>query len=197
MLPICSFHSFGCDVFLYGNRVIGVASLLPFLGISSLDFGPLTTAAFFLGAYFKLSPTGVRPADLSNPQPNTTQHYEEQHSYPIPPVLAGPARAAWKLRGAVDPGTLLCTKPSASLSVVVPAFFGDRPDVPLQERRLLDKALTARVVDDLDGSLLSKISWTGTRFRPMQSCRDLKNWQVFRARPSGVEFGRPAWSVIA
>jgi hypothetical protein len=31
------------------NIAIGVAMLLPFLGVSSLNFGPLATAAFFLG----------------------------------------------------------------------------------------------------------------------------------------------------
>ena len=30
------------------NTAIGVAVLLPFLGVSSLNFGPLVTAAFFL-----------------------------------------------------------------------------------------------------------------------------------------------------
>ena len=30
------------------NTAIGVAVLLPFLGVSSLNLGPLTTAAFFL-----------------------------------------------------------------------------------------------------------------------------------------------------
>ena len=30
------------------NTAIGVAVLLPFLGVSSLNFGPLATAAFFL-----------------------------------------------------------------------------------------------------------------------------------------------------
>jgi hypothetical protein len=32
------------------NTAIGVAVLLPFLGVSSLNFGPLARVAFFLGA---------------------------------------------------------------------------------------------------------------------------------------------------
>jgi hypothetical protein len=31
------------------STAIGVAVLLPFLGVSSLNFGPLVTVAFFLG----------------------------------------------------------------------------------------------------------------------------------------------------
>jgi hypothetical protein len=30
------------------NTAIGIAVLLPFLGVSSLNFGPLATTAFFL-----------------------------------------------------------------------------------------------------------------------------------------------------
>ena len=34
---------------MHCSKAIGVALLLPFLGVSSLNFGPLATAAFFLG----------------------------------------------------------------------------------------------------------------------------------------------------
>jgi len=34
---------------LHCSKAIGVALLLPFLGVSSLNFGPLATAAFFFG----------------------------------------------------------------------------------------------------------------------------------------------------
>jgi hypothetical protein len=39
----------GINYLLQCSTAIGVAVLLPFLGVSSLNFGPLATAAFFLG----------------------------------------------------------------------------------------------------------------------------------------------------
>ena len=39
----------GDPYIVHCNTAIGVAVLLPFLGVSSLNFGPLATAAFFLG----------------------------------------------------------------------------------------------------------------------------------------------------
>jgi hypothetical protein len=38
----------GDPYIVHCNTAIGVAVLLPFLGVSSLNFGPLATAAFFL-----------------------------------------------------------------------------------------------------------------------------------------------------
>jgi hypothetical protein len=38
----------GKNYLLQCNTAIGVAVLLPFLGVSSLNFGPLATTAFFL-----------------------------------------------------------------------------------------------------------------------------------------------------
>ena len=42
------------------NTAIGVAVLLPFLGVSSLNFGPLATAAFFL-RWFVLAKAAGEP----------------------------------------------------------------------------------------------------------------------------------------
>jgi hypothetical protein len=44
-------HCSGKNYILHCNTAIGVAALLPFLGVSSLNFGPLR-AAFFLSALF-------------------------------------------------------------------------------------------------------------------------------------------------
>jgi hypothetical protein len=38
----------GKNYILHCNMAIGVAVLLPFLGVSSLNFGPLARVAFFL-----------------------------------------------------------------------------------------------------------------------------------------------------
>jgi hypothetical protein len=38
----------GKNYLLQCNTAIGVAALLPFLGVSSLNFGPLARVAFFL-----------------------------------------------------------------------------------------------------------------------------------------------------
>jgi hypothetical protein len=48
----CSFELADCsdkNYVLQCNTAIGVAGLLPFLGVSSLNFGPLARVAFFLG----------------------------------------------------------------------------------------------------------------------------------------------------
>ena len=50
--PCCPFNlvdSSGKNYVLQCSTAIGVAVLLPFLGVSSLNFGPLVRAAFFLG----------------------------------------------------------------------------------------------------------------------------------------------------
>jgi hypothetical protein len=41
-------HCSGKNYLLQCNTAIGVAVLLPFLGVSSLNFGPLARVAFFL-----------------------------------------------------------------------------------------------------------------------------------------------------
>ena len=49
--PCCAFKLAQCsdtNYLLQRNMAIGVAVLLPFLGVSSLNFGPLATTAFFL-----------------------------------------------------------------------------------------------------------------------------------------------------
>jgi hypothetical protein len=51
----CTFELADCsgkNYILQCNMVIGVAALLPFLGVSSLNFGPLARVAFFLGSLF-------------------------------------------------------------------------------------------------------------------------------------------------
>jgi hypothetical protein len=49
--PCCLFSLAQCsdiNYILQCNTAIGVAALLPFLGVSSLNFGPLARVAFFL-----------------------------------------------------------------------------------------------------------------------------------------------------
>jgi hypothetical protein len=46
-LAYCS----GKNYILQRSTAIGVAVLLPFLGVSSLNFGPLARVAFFLGCF--------------------------------------------------------------------------------------------------------------------------------------------------
>ncbi len=41
----------GTSYIVQCNAAIGVAGLQPFLGVSSLNFGPLATAAFFLECF--------------------------------------------------------------------------------------------------------------------------------------------------
>jgi hypothetical protein len=48
----CPFELADCsgeNYILQCNTAIGFAGLLPFLGVSSLNFGPLARVAFFLG----------------------------------------------------------------------------------------------------------------------------------------------------
>jgi hypothetical protein len=48
----CAFELADCsgeNYILQCSTAIGVAGLLPFLGVSSLNFGPLARVAFFLG----------------------------------------------------------------------------------------------------------------------------------------------------
>jgi hypothetical protein len=47
-LAYCS----GKNYIVQCSTAIGVAVLLPFLGVSSLNFGPLARVAFFLGSWF-------------------------------------------------------------------------------------------------------------------------------------------------
>ena len=49
MLPFKLVQCSGMNYILQCSTAIGVAVLLPFLGVSSLNLGPLTIAAFFLG----------------------------------------------------------------------------------------------------------------------------------------------------
>jgi hypothetical protein len=47
--PCCPFdlaHGSGVNYLLQRNTAIGVAALLPFLGVSSLNFGPLFSGLF-------------------------------------------------------------------------------------------------------------------------------------------------------
>jgi hypothetical protein len=46
--PFGLVYSSGKNYILQCNTAIGVAGLLPFLGVSSLNFGPLARVAFFL-----------------------------------------------------------------------------------------------------------------------------------------------------
>ncbi|WP_457093988.1 hypothetical protein [Microvirga sp. P5_D2] len=59
-LACCS----GMNYLLQRNTAIGVAVLLPFLGVSSLNFGPLATAAFFLRWPVLARATGDVQVDL-------------------------------------------------------------------------------------------------------------------------------------
>jgi hypothetical protein len=55
MLPNGLACRLGMNYIVHCSIAIGVALLLPFLGVSSLNFGPLATTAFFLGARLQAS----------------------------------------------------------------------------------------------------------------------------------------------
>ena len=54
----------GKNYILQCNTAIGVAGLLPFLGVSSLNFGPLARVAFFLRWVVVANATGEPQVDL-------------------------------------------------------------------------------------------------------------------------------------
>ena len=54
----------GKNYLLQCNKAIGVAMLLPFLGVSSLKFGPLARVAFFLRWPVVANATGESQVDL-------------------------------------------------------------------------------------------------------------------------------------
>ena len=54
----------GKNYILQCNTAIGVAGLLPFLGVSSLNFGPLEGVAFFLRWRVVANATGEPQVDL-------------------------------------------------------------------------------------------------------------------------------------
>jgi hypothetical protein len=63
----CPFELADCsgkNYLLQCNTAIGVAVLLPFLGVSSLNFGPLARVAFFLRWRVVANATGKSQVDL-------------------------------------------------------------------------------------------------------------------------------------
>jgi hypothetical protein len=63
----CPFELADCsgeNYILQCNTAIGVAGLLPFLGVSSLNFGPLEGVAFFLRWRVVANATGEPQVDL-------------------------------------------------------------------------------------------------------------------------------------
>jgi hypothetical protein len=63
----CPFELADCsgeNYILQCNTAIGVAGLLPFLGVSSLNFGPLARVAFFLRWRVVANATGEPQVDL-------------------------------------------------------------------------------------------------------------------------------------